>query len=384
MLAVLTLVTVLTTGCTGHHDEPAALSHPTRAGLRVDGEQPAGDPTGAPDDGASLSRALEAMPPSVLYASFTDVAAVRRELGYEQTDSGSPAAERFGFWEDARSSGTMLTGARLYDDISGMDADYGWSADDVVWEIDFTGSETGCTEDMLCDPSNGSVLSLRPAVDERDVVQSLAANGFTLQSGEHVWTTDRTDDPFMRAVYLPELNAIALGNAIGLRRISEVAGGAPSLADQLPSLATQLGSPLSAYIDTTGCVSLGEALGPDATEADISAFAKSNDAAHLAPATAWAATIDSARTATSLLDLAPVDGAATASPDEETRRRAEILDNWTSVQAGIPFDDVAAGEVSVEGSIERVRYHVRAMPAFAAMVLAHDAPWALCATSAAT
>ena len=191
---------MLTTACTGHHDGPAASSHPTSGGLRVDREQPAGDPTGAGADGTSLGRALEAMPPSVLYASFTDIDAVRCDLGFARTDSGSPAAQRFEFWEEARSSGTMLTGARLYDDISLMDADYGWSADDVAWEIDFTGSESGCTEDMLCDPSTGSVLSLRPAVDERDVVQSLAANGFTLESGGHVWTTDETDAPFVRAV----------------------------------------------------------------------------------------------------------------------------------------------------------------------------------------
>jgi hypothetical protein len=384
VLTTLAMLALLTTACTGHDDEPSASTNSPSGGLRIGGSQPEGDPTAAPADGGPLSRALAAMPPSVLYASFTDVEAVRRELGYEQTDSESPAGERFGFWEDARSSGTMLSGTRLYDDISVMAADYGWTADDVVWEIDFTGSETGCTEDMLCDPSTGSVLALRPAVDERTVVQSLAANGFTLESGGHVWATDKTNEPFVRAVYLPELNAVALGNAIGLRRISEVAGGAASLADQIPSLAAHLGSPLSAYIDTTGCVSLGEALGPDATEADIRAFAARNDADQLAPATAWAVTIDSTRAATSLLDLASDDGEMTASPAEETRRRAAILDNWTSVQAGIAFDGVAAGEVSVEGSIERVRYQVRAMPPFAAMVLAHDAPWALCATSAAT
>jgi hypothetical protein len=280
----------------------------------------------------------------------------------------------------------MLTGTRLYADVSEMAADYGWTADDVAWEIDFTGSETGCTEDMLCDPSTGSVLALRPAVDGRTVVQSLAANGFALESGGQVWTTDETGEPFMRAIYLPELNAVALGNAIGLRRISEVAGGAPSLADQIPSLAAQLRSPspLSAYIDTTGCVSIGEALGPDASAADVSAFVRSNDTAALAPATAWAVTIDSAQTATSMLDLASDDGDPRVSPEEETTRRAEILEKWTSVRTGVVFDDVASAVVSVEGSIERVAYDVTAMPTFAAMVLTHDAPWALCATSVVT
>ena len=54
-----------------------------------------------------------------------------------------------------------------------MGADYGWTADDVAWEIDFSGNETGCLEDMICDPSGGSVLALRPGVSARTVIQSL-------------------------------------------------------------------------------------------------------------------------------------------------------------------------------------------------------------------
>ncbi|HSS68729.1 MAG TPA: hypothetical protein VLK34_09285 [Nocardioidaceae bacterium] len=382
------LAALVVSACTGHHDEPGT-SAGTGDGLRLGGNLPAArTSTATPAEPATtpMARALAAVPPSVLYASFTDLAALRRDLGYAQTDSESPAGERFAFWEDARVAGTMLTGTRLYDDVSVMEADYGWTADDVAWEIDFSGNETGCLEDMICDPSGGSVLSLRPGVSARTVIQSLDRNGFTLEPGGQTWSTESGNEPFTQAVYLPELNAVALGNAIGLRRIVEVAGGAPSLADQIPTLGAALGSPLSAYVDTTGCVSLGEALGPDATDGDRRAFAKANDVADLASASAWAVTIDSDDSASSLLDLGADDPDATVStvaPSDEVALRSAVLSRWASVQAGVDFGDVAAGVVTVGGQLERVEYDVQAMPTFAAMVLTHDAPWALCATSAA-
>ena len=378
----------MVSACTGHHDGPETAAG-TDDGLRLGGNRlgastPTATTTG-PAAATPMARALAAVPPSVLYASFTDLAAVRRDLGYARTDSESPAGERFAFWEDARAVGTMLTGTRLYDDVSLMEADYGWTADDVAWEIDFSGNETGCLEDMICDPSGGSVLALRPGVSARTVIQSLDANGFTLESGGQIWSTESADEPFAQAVYLPELNAVALGNAIGLRRIVEVASGAPSLADQIPALAAELGSPLSAYVDTTGCVSLAEALGPDATNADRRTFAKANDAADLSSASAWAVTIDSADSASSVLDLGADDPDATAStvePSVEAALRSAVLNRWASVQTGVDFSDVASAVVSIEPQLERVEYDVQAMPTFAAMVLTHDAPWALCATSA--
>jgi hypothetical protein len=277
----------------------------------------------------------------------------------------------------------MLTGRRLYSDVSVMADEYGWTADDVVWEIDFAGNETGCSEDMICDPSGGSVLALRDEIGERAVVRSLAANGFELQPGGHVWSIDRAGEPFTQAMYLPTLNAIVLGNAIGLIRVAAVAGGAPSLADQIPTLAAGLGSPLSAYIDTTGCVSVGEALGPGATDGELADYAKANNISALAPADAWAVTIESAARATSFLDLeAEKPSRAPVPLAIESARRAAIVNGWMSLQAGVPFDQVAHGDVTVDGAIERVDYRVAVMPTFAAMVLSHDAPWALCATSA--
>ena len=381
VLTVLTILAALATACTGHSDETPTPRDTATGVLGVGGDLPDAESTASAARSSSLALALSAVPPSVLYASFTDVAAVRRDLGYATVDSASSASQRFAFWEDARAAGTMLTGRRLYDDVSAMEDNFGWTADDVTWEIDFSGNETGCTRDMLCDPSGGSVLALRSGISGHTIVQSLAANGFTLESGGHLWSTDRVDVPFAQAVYLPELNAVALGNAIGLVRVSDVAEGAPSFLDQIPTLASQLGSPLSAYIDTTGCVSAGEALGPDATDADLHDLAKRAHLDQLATAAMWTVTIDSATTATSLLDLTSDDGAVV--PDDETAMRNAVLQTWTSVQTGLDFEDVASGAVSVDGSIERVAYDVQAMPAFAAMVLTHDAPWALCSTSGA-
>jgi hypothetical protein len=382
-LVVLVLVVCLASACTGHHDDPDPPSSAT--GVRLGGNPPESAIT-APAPNSPLANALAAVPPSVLYASFTDVAAVRRDLGYADVDSQSPAGQRFAFWEDARASGTMLTGTRLYGDVSEMESDYGWTADDVAWEIDFSGDETGCLEDMICDPSGGSVIALSPDVTARTIIESLSANGFTLETGGQIWTTAKTGGPFRQAIYLANLNAVALGNEIGLRRIEDVAGGAPSLADQLPALTDALGSPVSAYVDTTGCVSLGEALGPDATDDDRAAFAKRTDASGLATASAWAVGIESGRQATSLLDLTPDDAAVDppvpVTPEQDAIGRADVLDHWKSVQAGVDFGDVARAVVGVPGPLERVSYEVDSMPTFAAMVLTHDAPWALCPTDA--
>jgi hypothetical protein len=386
-LAAVLAAAVLAAGCTGGGGKPGAAPSSSRSGSAVvaplGGNRPGGA-TSTANPSTPLARALAAVPPSVLYASFTNLAAMRRELGFDGVDSQSPAGERFAFWEAARASGTLLTGTRLYDNVSVMADDYGWTADDVVWEIDFAGNETGCSEDMLCDPSGGSVLALRDGVTARAVIQSLAANGFELPPGGHIWSTERAGEPFSNVVYLPELNAVALGNAIGLIRVSDVAGGAPSLADQIPSLAAALGSPLSAYIDTTGCVSVGEALGPEATDGQLADYVRSNDPSRLAPAKRWAVTIDSRRTATSFLDLGADGAVEPVVPAGEQARRKAVLDGWRSIQAGVAFDDVATAAVSVDGPIERVNYDVTAMSTFAAMVLTHDAPWALCATSTPT
>jgi hypothetical protein len=362
----------LAVGCTSSPDKPRTLADHTAGGLRLGGHQPTG--SGRADDTA-LGRALAAVPASVLYASFTDLDAVRERLGYADVDSSSPAGERFAFWEAARAAGTMLTGTRLYDDISVMDDDYGWTADDVAWEVDFSGNETGCTEDMMCDPSGGAVLALRPDLDTRVVIGSLVDNGFGFDAAGQVWTTQKPDQPFNRAVYLPHLNALALGNAIGLVRIVAVDSGAPSLADQLPTLATALES---AYVDTTGCVSLGEALGPDASDEEMAGYLNANTPSGLVDADAWAVAIETKATATSYLAVA-ADGPTPQA--DEAQRRSEVIADWQSVQSGVAFDEVASAEVAVDGAIERASFDVADMQTFAAMVLTHDAPWALCPTS---
>jgi hypothetical protein len=375
--ATAAVALALAAGCTSSADKPDALDDTAGAGLRLGGDQPSASEA-ARD--TALGRALAAVPASVLYASFTDLDAVRARLGYADVDSSSPAGERFAFWEAARAEGTMLTGARLYDDIAVMADDYGWTADDVAWEVDFSGNETGCTEDMICDPSGGAVLALRPDLDSRLVVGSLVDNGFDFHSADQLWTARTPGEPFDRAVYLPRLNALALGNAIGLIRVVDVAGGAPSLADEIPTLASTLadGSPESAYVDTTGCVSLGEALGPDASEQDLAGYLTPKSQQGLAAADSWAVAIDSDVAATSYLSV-EVDGSTQGA--DAARSRAAVIAAWHSLQSGLAFDDVASAQVAVDGPIERASFDVADMPAFAAMVLDHDAPWALCPPS---
>jgi hypothetical protein len=320
--------------------------------------------------------ALLTVPAASDVVSFTDLTKVKQRLGYPTLTSDSPTRERFDFWKRARADGAMLTATRLYDASSVMSLDYGWTAEDVDWEIDYTGTEHGCVRSMICDPGHGFVLALRKDLDWRMVEESLADNGFTpVHSTFNLWSTDRSGQPFDQVLLIPELQAIASGNEIGLGRIADVVAGAPSLGAEVADEVSVLGPVESAYLDQTGCVTLGEALGPDATDDEVIDYFKANDPSGLATAEGYVVGISGVRTATavvSLEDLAPADEAST---------RHAIVANWPGLQVGMPFAEIADARVRVDGSREVVSFAVHAMPTFVAMVLTHDAPWALCPSS---
>ena len=259
-----------------------------------------------------------------------------------------------------------------------MSIDWGWTAEDVDWEVDFSASETGCLRSMLCDRAAGYVLKLRNDLEWRSVLQSLADNDFApLDANRDIWVTDDHAQPFERVLIIPELHAIASGNEIGVQRISEVVGGSPSLGHHLAQttgLPGALGTVESAYLDLTGCVTLGEALGHDVTEEQVTDYFKSNDPSELADAASYGMAIDSNRTAASLLVLPEPAAAA------EREARSAVLDGWPGLQTGVPLSDVASFAVRVDEAFEFVDYEVHAMRAFTSMVLTHDAPWALCAS----
>jgi hypothetical protein len=322
---------------------------------------------------STLDLALLSIPAAADHVAFTDVSAVARRLGYAGLTGESPTQERFAFWESARADGAMLTGSRLYDASSVLALDYGWTAEDVDWEVDFSAAEFGCLRAMLCGSAHGYVIGLRKDLDWRTVVDSFAANGYTQQlAAAGLLSTERPGQPFTDVLLIPELHAVASGNEEGLGRIADVVAGAPSVAPDVAALVDALGQVESTYLDPSGCVSLGEALGLDATPDDVTAYFKDNDPSGLAEPDGWAVGIAGARAASAVVAVPAEDVA------EDARLRAGIVAQWPGVQTGVALADVATTvEVSATHP-ESFEFDVAQMPSFASMVLTHDAPWALC------
>jgi hypothetical protein len=207
------------------------------------------------------------------------------------------------------------------------------------------------------------------------VLQSLVNNGFSQDpSTLGLWKTEEPGQPFDQVLLIPEIRAVASGNDIGLQRIADVISGAPSLRPDVSELVGALGPVESAYVDSRGCVPLGEAFGPDATDDDVTAYFAKNDPSELAEADGWAVGIASAHRATATLSL-PAEEVA-----DDAIVRAGIVDRWPGIQTGVPLSDVATSQLTA-GQFERFDFDVESMPAFVSMVLTHDAPWALCPTS---
>jgi hypothetical protein len=371
------------TACTGTDDQPRALVDPPSISgppTSLTPPEGSGEPTATntePVSGDStLALALHTVPAAATIVSFTDLDKAKQRLGYPGLTSESPTRDRFDFWERARADGSLLTGTRLYDDTSRMSIDYGWTGEDVSWEIDFTATEDGCVRSMLCEPAQGYILGLRHDLDWRTILESVTRNNFTsLGSQLGLWATADPGQPFTQLLLIPQLRAVASGNSIGIRRIAQVIDGAPAVAAKTVTLINALGPVESAYIEPAGCVSLGEALGPDATNDDLDTFFKRNDASGLAEADGYAVGIRDDRSAAVVLTVAPEYAVADANA------RTRIVDNWQSVQTGEALADVALADVKAAGAQVQIDFAVRAMPAFRSMVLTHDAPWALCPAS---
>lgn len=349
-------------------DEPP--SQPTTPAPTADVPAVSGD--------SALAAALTVVPAAAETITFTDLTAVKGRLGYADVTSDSPTSQRFEFWEEVRSDGSVFSGTRLYDASSELSLDYGWTGEDVVWEVGFSAPETGCLESMICDRANGYAVAFRDDLSMRTVLQSLQDNGFRPSETAHVWLApDDEKAPFGDLVVVPELNALAGGSPIGVTRISDVTEGAPSALGELAAMVSALGSVESAYLDTTGCVTLDEALGPDVTEDDVAAYLKKNDLSRLAEVASYGVGTDGRGGA---VTVAEVRGGPTK---EAVQARTAVLEQWPSLQAGVDFSDVAAVEVEavtepVPG--ERTRLDLSDPPTFRSMVLTDDAPWAVCPT----
>jgi hypothetical protein len=319
-----------------------------------------------------LFAAMAVVPQQAAVVTFTDLDRVKKRLGYAEVTSKSPTSERFAFWERARADGAMFTGTRLYDASSVMSLDYGWTGEDVAWEVDFVLTEDGCGRSMLCDTSHGYVLGLRRDLDWSVVTKSLQDNGFEADpTDDETYRTDDPKAPFALVHLIPELHAVAGGNALGLQRISDVVDGAPPYAPLLGPIYDRLGTVESMHA-ATGCVELPNALGPDATTDDLSAFLKKNAINDLAAPVSTTVVVSDPKGA----DIEVQVGADAPADDLGIRQAA--IESWPGLQTGIPFADVATVAGERAGDYESFDAEVSDLPTLRSMVLTDDAPWALC------
>jgi hypothetical protein len=368
------------TACSGDGDtgerplsDPAESSTPATS--RTTTATPTPETTGLPTEVLSgdeiLSLALLLVPADAEVVVFTDVAAVEQRLGYAGLSGQSPASEGFAFWEAARADGAMLTGARLYDYSSLMSIDYGWTAEDVDWEVAWSEQPEACTSPEDCGADGGGyVLGLRRDLDWNLVLNSLADNGF-VESGEApgVFVTDDPSAPFETVRLIPEIHGLAVGAAA----LPDGDGESPhSIAEELAPVANRLGQPESAYL-RSGCVALETALGPDATEDDVTEYFKHNDPSDLEPPLSTAVAVNGRSSATVVLRYATMDAA-----EKDATQREQIINGWPSRQTGRPFASAGTAQVSVEEGYGHVDIAVDDLPLLARMVLTDDAPWALC------
>ena len=383
-LGVATTVIALTLlGCSG--DDDARPRSPSRSAgpstTTVSDSTPSSDspstsalPTEALTGDGALSLALQLVPADAEVVVFTDLAAVKERLGYGELTGQSPTFQRFEFWELVRAEGALLTGTRLYASSSVMAIDYGWTAEDVDWEVAWSREPEACADPDGCvSEGGGYVLGLRPDLDWNVVPNSLADNGF-VESGEapELFVTENAAAPFDTVRLIPEIHGLAVGDAA----FPSGEGDAPlSVADELSPLANRLGPLESAYF-RADCVSLEAALGPDVVEDDLTAYFKHNDPSGLRPPVNTAVGFLGGSSATAVLQYAEADAAAADAPQRE-----RIINTWPSLQAGEPFATIGTAHVRAERGYGLVDIDVADPSRLARRVLTDDAPWALCPAS---
>jgi len=229
----------------GCDDVPPPQAEPSQAPTRL-----AGNPSY--DAHQEPARAvLPLVPATATTLTVTDLDGVRRQLGVPELTSDDLMSDRSAFWEQAATQAPLLTDGMLRADGSELMLDHGFTEDDVDWEAHFTGPD-----------GNGYVLAFRPDQDMDAVARAVAAGagplaGATVLRGEHLVVSGTADD------------------------------GASSWATD-PSIVPLVGAPAEATWVHRGCVSLDDALGPDATAGDQDRVLAHQDVTELEPLDAFA------------------------------------------------------------------------------------------------
>jgi len=106
--------------------------------------------------------ALDLIPESATVATLTDFDQIRIRFGVPEMTSADPRTDRWTFWEQADQGAVMLTDGLFRADNSLWELDYGFTQDDVDWEVHFTGPE-----------GSGYAVGFRPDLDLDGVRRAL-------------------------------------------------------------------------------------------------------------------------------------------------------------------------------------------------------------------
>jgi hypothetical protein len=347
LLAAAGLGLALLAGCTAPADEPAASgpSSSDRASAPAStsssgrpSRAPAGQVVAAKD---ALETAVAMVPARASAAVFTDLDAIRERLGYADLTSASRHADRTAFAEEAPGKAVLLTDGRLADDASELERDYGFTEDDVDWELSFTGP----------DGVAGWVLGFRPDQDMGAVTRAV----------------DDGAGPFGDGDVVVEGNVVSSGAATG-----------DTWADDDDIMAT-LGRPqetLYVHAGPPPCLPLTEVLGPDAGAEEQQDVLSRYDIGGLFDFEAFSLGFTSDH-ALATMSYAKRRGSIDA------ELRSELTYDWPAVD-GLAFSD-GFGE-AVEGSGRRLHRDlalidlpVRDTRAAARLTLTDLLPFAVCA-----
>lgn len=290
---------------------PAALAMPTTG--------PVTDPR----------QALALVPASAEAVTITNWDALRAQLGANNLTSNSLMADRDAFWERADEEGVLLADGLLRDQNSLYMLDYGFTQDDVDFEVHWAGPD-----------GEGYLLGFRPDQAMSEVTAAVKDHAGALDGAE----------------VLPEEHVVGDGFA---------AVGTPVWAS-LPEL-TDLTDPAAptAYLSRT-CTPLRQALGPDATYEDQDAVVERSDPTYLRPLGAWAITFTDS-IATARLGLGRTD----------LYERADLME-WWPVTGSIGVADAFTGSTVADPQSGRIGMQVANPVAAATLTLTGQLPFAVC------
>ena len=276
-----------------------------------------------------LVTALDQVPADAEYLTLTDLDEIRARLGVPGLTSEDTMTDRQAFWDRAEDDAVLLTDGLLRADNSELSLDYGFTEDDVSWELRFAGPDGG-----------GYVLQFR---DDQDMSVVRAA-------------VDAGVGPLRGADVVPQAKQVTLGVA---------EPGEPAWRDD-PDLVGLVGEPAESTYVRRGCIPFADALGTDVTVEDQDVVLADHDIAGLDDLPAVAVSFG--------------DDVATAwfTPGRsDLFDRADLVDDWPTT-GSIGFGDGFSDDAAVDPSTGRIGLHVTNPVAAAHLTLTEILPFGVC------